>query len=394
MKSGVNPYAPGAGTPPPELAGREPLLREVQVAFDRARAGLAANGLVLVGLRGVGKTVLLNHIEQRAEATGIFTVALEASERQHLPSLLAPSLKAVLLRMSVRAKAEATATRAWQALRGFVGAMKVRFEGVEFGLETTPEAGLADSGDLSLDLGDLLQTVGQAARARDSALALLWDELHYVPRAELAALLQALHRVSQRGLPVVLVGAGLPQIIGRAGKAKSYAERLLVFREVGALDARAAGLALRAPAKRHQVRYEAAAVREIVRQTAGYPYFLQEWGKHAWDAASESPITVADVRVATEQARASLDAGFFRMRFERVTTAEKRYLRAMAELGPGPHGSGEIAGALDRKVTSVGPTRGNLIRKGMIYGPEYGKTAFTVPMFDEYLKRIAPSGLD
>lgn len=388
----LNPYTPGAGTPPPELAGRGPLLQEIGVALRRARAGLAANSLVLHGLRGVGKTVLLNRVEREAEESGLGVVSLEAAADRSLPSLLAPPLKAALLRMSTRAAARDLVARAGRALRGFVGSMKVRFEGIEFGVDTTAEPGLADSGDLSLDLGDLLQAAGEAARAQDSALVLVADELHTLPRRELGALLQALHRMSQRQLPVILVGAALPQIIRRAGKAKTYSERLLDFREVGALDARAAGTALREPAKRGEVAYERNAIREIVSQTERYPYFLQAWGKQCWNCAARTPITVADVKEASTLAVASLDAGFFRMRLDRLTPSEKRYLRAMAGLGPGPHRSGKIAGALGRPVTSLGPVRARLIEKGMLYGPDHGMTAFTVPMFDRYLRRVAPDG--
>lgn len=390
----INPYAPGAGTAPPELAGRGPLLGEIETALRRARAGLAANGVVLHGLRGVGKTVLLNRIEQQAEEDGLGVVSLEAAHDRSLPSLLASPLKAALLRMSARAAARDLVARAGQALRGFVGSMKVRFEGVEIGLDTTAEPGLADSGDLSLDLGDLLRTVGEAARAQGTAVVLVADELHCLPGNELGALLQSLHRMSQRQLPVILVGAALPQIVGRAGRSKSYAERLLDFREVGALDARAAGVALRAPAKRAEVAYEPGAIREIVRRTEGYPYFLQAWGKHCWNCAARTPITVADVREATNLALASLDAGFFRMRIDRLTLSQKRYLRAMAALGAGPHRSGEIAAVLGRRVTTLGPVRAKLIEKGMLYGPAHGLTAFTVPMFDRYLQRVAPDGFD
>lgn len=392
MDPHLNPYTPGAGTPPPELAGRGPLLQEIGVALRRTRAGLAANSLVLHGLRGVGKTVLLNRVERQAEEGGLGVVSLEAAAERSLPSLLAPPLKAALLRMSARAAARDLVARAGRALRGFVGSMKVRFEGIEFGVDTTAEPGLADSGDLSLDLGDLLQAAGQAARAQDSALVLVADELHTLPRRELGALLQALHRISQRQLPVILMGAALPQIIRRAGTAKTYSERLLEFREVGALGPRAAGTALREPAKRGEVAYERNAIREIVSQTEGYPYFLQAWGKQCWNCAARTPITLADVKEASTLAVASLDAGFFRMRLDRLTPSEKRYLRAMAGLGPGPHRSGEIAGALGRPVTSLGPVRARLIEKGMLYGPDHGMTAFTVPMFDRYLRRVAPDG--
>lgn len=392
MDPSINPYSPGAGTAPPELAGRGPLLQEIEITLKRARAGRSANSVVLSGLRGVGKTVLLNRIERRADADGFVPVSFEASEERSLPSLLAPPLKAALLRMSLHAAARDMVLRAGRALRGFIGSMRVRVDDIEVGLQANAEPGLADSGDLSLDLGDLLEAAGEAARAEKTAIVLFADELHYVAMNELGALLQALHRLAQRGLPVVLLGAGLPQIIGRTGDARSYAERLLDFRTVGALDAEAAGVALREPAKQEQVAYEPEAVDDIVRRTEGYPFFLQAWGKYSWICAVASPITVADVRKATDLAVAWLDESFFQMRLDRVTPSERRYLRAMAELGVGPHGSGDIARALDRRVTSVGPTRAKLIEKGMIYSPAHGETAFTVPMFDQYLRRVAPRG--
>jgi hypothetical protein len=256
--------------------------------------------------------------------------------------------------------------------------------------EAQPEPGLADSGDLEHDLTALLEAAGEAAQRGGTALALFVDELQYVPEPQLASLITALHRCAQRRLPIALVGAGLPQLRGRSGKAKSYAERLFEFPEVGPLTAEAARQALQTPAARHGVAYLDEALDEILRQTRAYPYFIQEWGKHCWDAAAASPITRADVDRATETAVAELDASFFRVRFDRLTPSEKRYLRAMAELGPGPHRSGDIADELDTKVQSVAPIRAALIGKGMVYSPGHGDTAFTVPLFDQFMRRAVP----
>jgi hypothetical protein len=258
------------------------------------------------------------------------------------------------------------------------------------GLDFEPEAGLADNGDLEHDLQALLETAGAAAKKAETALAIFIDELQYVEEAELAALITALHRCAQRGLPIILVGAGLPQLRGRMGRAKSYAERLFDFPEVGPLTQPAARAAIVKPAKAAGVQYSDEAVDQILAKTKRYPYFLQEWGKHAWDTASASPIQVTDVRKASSSAIAALDASFFGVRFDRLTPAEKKYLRAMADLGAGPHRSGDIAERLKRKVTSLGPTRNQLIAKGMIWSPNHGDTAFTVPLFDEYMKRIMP----
>jgi len=239
-------------------------------------------------------------------------------------------------------------------------------------------------------LTDLLQSVGEAAAERGTAVVLFIDELQYVPVEQLAALISALHSANQRQLPITLVAAGLPQLLGQMGRAKSYAERLFEFVPIGPLDPEAARQALCIPAEHEGVQFEDAAIGEIINQTEGYPYFLQEWGKHAWSEAEASPITHGDALKATEVALAELDASFFRVRFDRLTPAEKRYMRAMAELGPGPHRSGEIADFLGKENSAVAPVRNRLIGKGMVYSPAHGDTAFTVPLFDSFMRRIMP----
>ena len=386
-----NPYAPGAGTPPPELAGRDELLEEAAIALDRIRNRLAAKSTMIVGLRGTGKTVLLNRIARDAEARGFTALFLEAPENLSLPGLLAPALRTALLKMS-RSHAAADATRrALRALGGFVRSMKVSYADIAFEVDLGAEPGLADSGDLQHDLAELLQSCGEAALASETALTLAIDELQYVENDQLGALIAALHRVAQLQLPVTLIGAGLPQLPALAGRAKSYAERLFRFAEIGPLDEDAATRAIEAPAGRLGVHYTSDAVGAILRRTQSYPYFLQEWGKHSWDRAGDSPIEVGDVESATVTATAELDASFFRVRYDRLTPKERHYLRAMAELGPGPHRSGQVAEALARPVQSAAPIRANLIAKGMIYSPAHGDTAFTVPRFDEYLRRVAPA---
>jgi hypothetical protein len=383
-----NPFAPGAGTPPPELAGREPLIERASIALDRIRAGRAARSVVLYGLRGVGKTVLLNSIRGSAEAEGMIAVAIEAPEGRSLPALLLPALRTALLRLNRIKQAGVAVTRALRAIAGFAK-LKMNYGDITVALDVEPEPGLADSGDLDTDLGDLIQAIGEAARERLSAIVLFIDELQYVPEAQLSALISALHRTAQRGLPVTMVGAGLPPLLGQMGEAKSYAERLFEFVPIGPLDPVAAADAIRLPIEREEEQIDEEAVAAIVRATQGYPYFLQEWGKHSWDTAEQSPITADDVAIAGLIAVAELDASFFRVRFDQLAPAEKRYLRAMAELGPGPHRSGDIADRLGVKVSSVAPTRNSLIRKGMLFSPAHGDTAFTVPLFDEFLKRVA-----
>ena len=386
----LNPFAPGAGTPPPQLAGRDEVREAVRVAVERVRRGLPTKSVLVVGLRGVGKTVLLDRMRDDAEASGIHTARIEAPEGRSLPALLAPQLRQALLRLARHKQAQAMAQRALRALAGFAKSLKVKFADIEVGLDFDPEPGLADNGDLEHDLQALLEAVGVAAQKAETALVLFIDELQYVEEAELAALITAMHRCAQRRVPVMLVGAGLPQLRGHMGNAKSYAERLFDFPEIGPLNTAAARLAITQPVTDQGMKIVAEAADMIVAESHGYPYFLQEWGKHAWDAAATSPIRVQDVKAATASAIAALDESFFRVRFDRLTPAEKKYLRAMAELGPGPHRSGSIAEELEREVTSLGPTRNKLIAKGMIWSPNHGDTAFTVPLFDQFMRRIMP----
>jgi hypothetical protein len=385
-----NPYAPGAGTQPPELAGRDELREQIRIAIERIRIGRASKSVLMIGLRGVGKTVLLDRLRTDAEANGHHTLRAEAPEDRSLPAVLAPQLRQSLLKLSRVESAKSLAQRALRGLAGFAKALKVKYADIEVGLDFDPEPGLADNGDLENDLQDLLEATALAAQAGGTSLIMFIDELQYVEEEQLASLITALHRTSQRALPLTLVGAGLPQLPGRMGRAKSYAERLFDFPFLGPLTELQSRDAILNPAKAEGAIFEDDALHEIFRQTKGYPYFLQEWGKHAWDCAEQSPITLTDVRDAGVLATAALDASFFRVRFDRMTPLEKRYLRAMAELGEGPHRSGDIATVMGREVRSLAPTRGNLINKGMIWSPSHGDTAFTVPLFDQFMKRTMP----
>ena len=391
MDPRTNPYAPGAGTTPPELAGRDEIIERASIALDRCRNGLASRGLFLVGLRGVGKTVLLTRISRDAEAKGFSVVLIETPEKRSLPALLIPHLRAALLKLDRIAATGNLAKRALRALGGFVRAMKLKYRDIEFGLDLGTEQGVADSGDLEHDLVDLFTEIGRAAKERKSAVVLFIDEIQYIEEDQFAALIMALHKCAQNQLPMTLIGAGLPQLVGQAGRAKSYAERLFEYPEIGPLNKPAAREALEAPALKLGVKYESGALDDILGQTRAYPYFLQEWGKHSWQCAKQSPITRSDVKAATFLAISELDASFFRVRFDRLTPGEKRYLRAMAELGEGPHRSGDIAHLLNKEVQSVAPIRAALIGKGMIYSPSHGDNNFTVPLFDGYLKRVMPS---
>lgn len=382
-----NPFSPGAGAPPPELAGRDEILEAARIALHRIRAGRPEKGQMLLGLRGVGKTVLLNKIGQMAEELGYHVVMLEAPEGQRLAEYLAPALKGTLLRLDRVEKAKDYVSRAVGALRGFASAFKVSIGEVSIAVSEPP---LADSGNLEVDLPALLLTIGQAAKAADSSVAVLVDEVQYLSEEDLRALIVAFHAIAQKGLPVVLFGAGLPQVAALSGEAKSYAERLLDFPSLGPLAPAAARQAIGQPIQSEGAQIDAEALDSIIGVTKGYPYFLQEWGKHTWNVAKQSPIARHDVTAASRSATAALDASFFRVRFDRLTPREQDYLRAMAELGAGPHRSGIIADALGRSVESTGPLRSGLIRKGMVWSPAHGETAFTVPLFDEFMRRAIP----
>lgn len=384
-----NPFSPGAGTPPPELAGRDEIRKQVHVAIERIRIRRSSKSLLMIGLRGVGKTVLLDRMRLDAEAAGHYTVRIEAPEMRSLPGILAPQLRQALLKISRIEKAKDRSKRALQALAGFAK-LKLKYEDLEVSLDFEPEPGLADNGDLESDLQDLIVAIGEAAQAADSTLLLFIDELQYVPEAQLGHLVTALHKAAQLMLPVTLIGAGLPQLTGQMGKAKSYAERLFDFPFIGALPPDKAREALSKPVATEHVAFEADALDYIIQKTEGYPYFLQEWGKHAWDVAKESPISLNDCEQASNTAIAALDASFFRVRFDRLTPSEKHYLRAMSELGGGPHRTGDVADILQRTSQSLAPTRAKLIEKGMIWSPNHGSTAFTVPLFDQYMHRIMP----
>ncbi|PTB18267.1 AAA family ATPase [Trinickia symbiotica] len=386
----LNPFSPGAGTPPPELAGRRELLRQAELSLARVKAGRAAKSFFLIGLRGVGKTVLLNRIQQIAEDASYQSVFVEAHEGKSLAALLAAPLRQLLFALDRMASLSARVKRGLRVLKSFVSGVKLRIQDIEIGLDIDPERGTADSGDLEADLPELLSAVAEAAQDRGVAVAILIDEVQYLTEAELSALIMAAHRIAQKQLPLIVIGAGLPQLVGLSGRSKSYAERLFDFPAIGPLAPEDAAAALAEPVQSEGVRFTEDALAEVVRVTEGYPYFLQEWGYQAWNIAPASPIDVEAVNEATRRSIARLDESFFRMRFDRLTPREKAYMRALAELGAGAQRSGEIAELLGVKVQSIAPVRNALIKKGMIYSPAHGDTAFTVPLFDQFMKRIMP----
>lgn len=384
-----NPYSPGAGTPPPALVGRDALIETFRVAVQRAAQGRPGQSLLPIGLRGVGKTVLLNRFIEEAEALGAHAVLMEAPEDGDLAELLAKEARRILLKLD-KAGAISTAVKsALRVLKSFTITLKPDGS-LSAGVDIDPQLGAADSGILADDVTDLFVALGEAAKDRGVALVIAIDEVQYLGDEELAALITAVHRTTQLQLPIILVGAGLPQLPGLAGNAKSYAERLFTFPAIGPLSKAEARIAIARPASEQGIAVDEDAVDAIIAQTQGYPYFLQEWAHESWNQAEGDRIRLKDVEAAARRVTDKLDANFFRVRLDRLTPSEKKYLRAMAELGAGPHRSGDIARRYGAKVESVGPLRNSLIKKGMIYSPSHGETAFTVPLFDEFLRRAFP----
>lgn len=380
-----NPFAPGAGSQPPELAGRQEIVMAADTALQRVLLGRPAQSQMLLGLRGVGKTVLLNKIEQLAEGHGYLTSFIEAPEDRKLVELLYPKVHQVLRKLSLAEGAKSATHAALRALRSFAGAFKISVG--DFEVAVDPEPGVADSGNLEYDVTELFLKVGEAAKAAGRGWALLIDEVQYLTTDELGALIVAIHRVNQKALPVLMFGAGLPAIAALSGDAKSYAERLFIFPQVDALRKEDAANAIRQPIEEEGESIDGEVLDRIVALTRGYPYFLQEWGYQVWNASAGSPIAANCIEAAGREALRRLDEGFFKVRIERLTPKEKEYVIAMARLGAGPYRSSDVAEMLNEKLTTLGPRRAQIIAKGMIYSPAHGDVAFTVPLFDEYLMR-------
>lgn len=386
-----NPFSPGADSPPPELVGRDPVLEQARILLGRVKQKKSEKSMLLTGLRGTGKTVLLNEIKRMADSAGYRTLSIEAHEDKALGALIAPHLRSLLYDLDRIAGTGDKVKRGLAVLRSFIGTFKLTVGDVSIGLDIDPVRGTADSGDLEIDLPNLFVAIGEAAEDRNSAAAIFIDEIQYFSQKELGALIMAMHKVQQLQLPLVLLGAGLPILPGLAGESKSYAERLFSFPNIGALSQQDTAKALQEPAQKAGVAFEQAALDEVFNLTKGYPYFLQEWGYVAWNLATTSPITLQVVRDAINIAISRLDENFFRVRYDRMTPSEKNFLRAIAELGQGAHRTGDIAEILKVKVTSLGPVRAKLINKGMIYSPAHGELDFTAPLFDDFMIRAIPT---
>jgi hypothetical protein len=383
-----NPFNPGAGSMPPLLVGRDRQLEDMTVAVRRLALGRFERSMLLTGLRGVGKTVLLNEFGQIAQSEGWLHAHVEATGDVTMATELARLARRALLELSVKERAKARARLALGVLRSFVkvhvplgdaGALTIDFE---------PQPGLADSGDLNADLAGLFIELGETARDAGAGVLITVDEIQYLVRAELSALIVGLHRVSQLALPVLVVGAGLPSTPGLAGEARSYAERLFRYVVVDRLGSDDAARALVEPVETAGGRWQPDAIARALGATEGYPYFLQEFGKQAWNVAEGSAIALADMDAAIELAIEDLDNGFFRARVDKTTDAERDYLRAMAALGgPGPYRSGDVSRRMGKSTTQTGMIRDGLIKRGLCYAPRHGELAFTVPMFDQFVRR-------
>jgi len=383
-----NPYVPNAGAMPPALAGRESLIDAFKVTLGRVKIARSAKSLLPYGLRGVGKTVLLRRFIEDARDAGYLTALVEADEETEFIPVLADQLRRILFELDTPARVNAFAKRAMRIFKSFT--VKAGLEGISMSLGVDPERGFGDSGDIATDLGALLVGIGEAARDEATCALIGIDEVQYLSESEFGALIKAIHKVTQENLPIVVVATGLPQILAMSGESKSYAERLFDFRLVGPLSKDDARDALVAPALEEGVDFEEKAVDAVFEETRGYPFFLQEWAYHAWNEAQGPSITYADVRRGAAIALPKLDEGFFAVRYNRCTRTEKRYLRAMAELGKGPYRSADVAEKLRKAPNRLGPFRDALIKKGMIWSPEHGQVAFTVPLFDDFMRRVEP----
>jgi AAA ATPase-like protein len=381
-----NPYTPNAGARPPALVGRDDQLATFDILLDRLERGYTEQSMIITGLRGVGKTVLLSEFGEKARGRDWAVVEAEITKNMELGPRLAQLIRSALLQIAPKAKWRDRAKRAAGILKSF--SVTVNADGsVSGGLNVDAVEGLGDSGSLADDVTDVLVALGEAAKEHGRGAIFLFDEIQFLGIRELEALIAGLHKSVQRRLPITLVGAGLPQIPRLAGEAKSYSERLFKFPDIGKLPPTDAGRALVDPAAAEDVNLSEDAVRFIVDYTEGYPYFLQEYGKIVWDEASSSPITRSDAEGCCEIVEAKLDGSFFRVRAERTTELELQYLRAMAELGPEPQRASDVARVLGRTTAQLGPPRSRLIEKGLLYTPGYGLAAFTVPQFDRYMIR-------
>lgn len=379
-----NPYRPGAGTKPAVIAGRIAEIEKAEVLLRTVLAGAPQRSLMLYGLRGVGKTVLLNEMERMAEDLGYLSEHLEMSENDDFRRVIAKSIRKVLLRIDKFENLKSKCLNALGVLKAFTLVIP---DGPELKIDVDAVTGIGDAGDLDTDLVDLFVSLGEGAQESGRTICFLIDEVQYLSEEAVGGLIASSHRIAQKSLPIVFICAGLPQIAALSGDAKSYAERLFEFVPIGQLREGSDTEALVEPAGQRGVTYTDEALATLLHEAKGYPYFIQEFGKHAWNIAQTSPITEDDAINASISATEALDDSFFKVRMDRATTAERDFMKAMSSLGEGPYRTAEVAAALGKQVSSIGPVRATLIKKGFVYSPEHGQVAFTVPLFDEYIRR-------
>ena len=385
-----NPFSPGAGSPPPELAGRADVIETARILMGRIKLHKPEKSLLLTGLRGVGKTVLLNKMEALARDTGYKTIMIEAQEGRPLAAALVPALRNVLYELNLVKNAGEKARRALMILRNFIGSVKLSYG--DFGIDLEPLPGKGDTGDMTMDLPELLLSVAEAAEEKESGVVIFIDEMQILAPLEFTSLILAMHKLQQRQAPLVLIGGGLPTIPRLAGEAKSYAERLFSYPIIGQLSLEDATAALRRPVEQEGLQFSDAAVATIYRHSQGYPYFLQEWGYQVWNNLPEDAACIqeSDVDAVTGNALRRLDENFFRVRYDRLTEGEKHFMRAMAELEPGDCRTADLAKLLGKSVNALAPARSSLIKKGMIYSPRHGVLAYSVPLFGDFMRRSIP----
>jgi hypothetical protein len=389
MDQVLNPYSPGAGVRPYELVGRSTELAEIDVALQRVLLGRPARSQLLVGLRGVGKTVLLHEFGRVASRHGYIHEHIAVGPDGELPLRLAAALRKALLKVGGKKKTKGADRRALGALKAFALTLP---DGGSLHLDVEAERGTADSGDLAADLAALFEEVGRAARAHEAGVFLTIDEMQHLPRASFEALVVGLHGAERLGLPITVAGAGLPSLPILKGEAGSYAERLFRLRPIGSLSPEEGAAALSGPATSVGVSWKGGAMARVWEVTQGFPTFVQEFARQAWDLAEEGSkvIRLGDVERSLPLALAELDAGFFALSAGQATEPERRYLRAMAEVGPGVVSSTEVAQCLHKKTTQVAPVRDALLKKGLCYSPRFNELAFTVPLFDQFIRRSMP----
>lgn len=386
MESELNPYAPGSGLRPPAMTGRAAEINAFDLLVARSKRHLHGRGMVLTGLRGVGKTVLLNSLRAHAERMGWFTIGIEGMTGKTGPAVVREKLARELLMASRKLVRRSTATRVKEAVQTISSfSATIGVTGAGFGFETAQ--GRADSGAIEIDLEEMVEDLALALKDERSAFGLFLDEMQDIDDELLAALIAVQHQAGQREWPFYIIGAGLPNLPAVLSEARSYAERLFDYRRIGPLAEAAARQALEEPALKYGARFAPDAMDQLASAAGGYPYFIQEYGKAIWDLAPTTPFTRTDAELAIETGRSQLDSGFFPARWERATRSERSYLRAMAEDGGKASSTKSVADRLKSTHQSMGPARAGLIAKGLIYAPEHGLVAFTVPGMAEFIVR-------